>query len=106
MMEQRLSIIKEAISRSREGKEAALILIKQAIPCIMHLENRGGEKIITIGLSIGANKYQRENRTERLDGFVEQIENLVRTRILGTRVRPKQWRLPLNDEKKEVSIKM
>ncbi len=106
LIEQKLAIIKEAISRTEEGKDAALILIKQAIPCIMHLENRGGEKIITIGLSIGANKYQRENRTERLDGFVEQIENLVRTRILGTRVRPKQWRLPLNDEKKEVSIKM
>jgi hypothetical protein len=31
-MEQKLSLIKEAICRTREGKEAALILIKQAIP--------------------------------------------------------------------------
>jgi hypothetical protein len=105
LIEQKLAIIKEAISRTDEGKDAALILIKQAIPCIMHLENRGWEKIITIRLSIGANKYQRENRTERLDGFVEQIESLVQTRILGTRVHPKQWRLPLNDEKyKNVTI--
>jgi hypothetical protein len=72
----------------------------------MHLENRGGEKIITIILIIAANKFLRENGTTSLDSFVEQIENIVRTRILGTRIRPKQWRLPLNDEEKEVSIKL
>jgi hypothetical protein len=73
MMEQHLSIIKEAISRSREGKEAVLILIKQAIPCIMHLENRGGEKIITIILSIGAGRYQLGRGSSNLEGFAKQI---------------------------------
>jgi hypothetical protein len=39
MMEQRLKGIKESIERTKEGKESALILIKQAIICIMHMEN-------------------------------------------------------------------
>jgi hypothetical protein len=104
VMEQKLSLIKEAISRTEEGKEAALILIKQAIPCAMHLENRGGEKIITMVLSIGANIWQRENQTVSLERYIERIQNIVRTRILGTRIRPKQWRLPLNDKKTEVSL--
>ena len=80
MMEQHLSIIKEAILRSGEDKEAALILIKQAIPCIMHLENRGGEKIITIILSIGAERYQLGRGTSN------------------------QWKFPMKDDKKEVSL--
>jgi hypothetical protein len=104
VMEQKLSLIKEAICRTREGKEASLILIKQAIPCIMNCENRGGEKIITMLLSSGANKFQRENRAVTLDHYIERIENIVQTRILGTRTRPKQWRLPLNDRKTEVSL--
>jgi hypothetical protein len=79
-MEQRLSIIKEVISRSREDKEAALILIKQVIPCIMHLENCGGEKIITIILSIGAERYQLGRGTSN------------------------QWKFPMKDDKKEVSL--
>jgi len=103
IIEQKLSLIREAILRTEEGKEAALMLIKQAIVCIMHLENRVGEKLITILLSIGANKFQRENATESLARYVEEMENIVQTRILGTRLRPKPWRLPLNDQRKEVS---
>ena len=57
MLEQRLIAMKEAISRSKKGKDAALMLIKLAIPCIMHLENRVGEKIITFLLSFGADRY-------------------------------------------------
>ncbi|MFN9983176.1 MAG: hypothetical protein ACK53Y_24830, partial [bacterium] len=75
------SLIREAILRTEEGKEAALMLIKQAIVCIMHLEDRVGEKLITILLSIGANKFQRENATESLARYVEEMENIVQTRI-------------------------
>jgi hypothetical protein len=32
-----LDMITQAISRGQEGKEAALMLISQAIPCVMHL---------------------------------------------------------------------
>jgi hypothetical protein len=39
-VEQKLKMIVAAFSRSQEGIEAAIILIIQAIPCIMHLENR------------------------------------------------------------------
>jgi hypothetical protein len=42
-----------------EGKEAMLLLIMQAIPCIMHLKNRVGETIITVLLSLGAELFQR-----------------------------------------------
>ena len=44
--EQQLSLIKESIPHTSEGKDAGLIFIKQAIPCMMHKENRVGEKLI------------------------------------------------------------
>jgi hypothetical protein len=44
-MEQQLEIMSQAFSIGAEGKEAALILICQVIPCIMYLENHVGEKL-------------------------------------------------------------
>jgi hypothetical protein len=52
MFEEKLQMIIQAISRGQEEKEGAMILIMQAIPCIMHLENHVGEKLITILLAI------------------------------------------------------
>ena len=37
--EERISLIQQALDRSKEGREAALILMKQAVPCILHYEN-------------------------------------------------------------------
>jgi hypothetical protein len=57
IVEQKIDLISQAISRGEEGKEAAMMLISQAIPCIMHLENRVGEKLVTVLLAMAANKY-------------------------------------------------
>ncbi len=104
MMEQRLARIQDAISRTHEGKEAALILIKQAIICIMHMENRVGEKLITVLIALGAARFQRDRSVTSLDRYVERIQHLVQRRILGTRIRPKQWKFPLKNDGKEVCI--
>jgi hypothetical protein len=92
---QKLDIIIQAISRGSEGKEAALMLISQAIPCIMHLENRVGEKIIILLLARAAEK--RIGRTLSV-AFLQSIQNVVSTRILGTETWPKQWKVPLNEK--------
>ena len=44
MNEQRINLIQQALERSEEGHDAALILMKQAVPCILHFENRDSEK--------------------------------------------------------------
>ncbi len=54
-------------------------------------------------LSIGANRFQRENRTENLERYAKAIERIVQKRILGTMLRPKNWSLPINDQRKQVS---
>jgi len=98
-VEQQLDIIMQAISRGDEGKEAALMLISQAIPCIMHLENSVGEKIITVLLARAAEKYQSRSNARTLDSrFLESIQGIVNSRILGSETRPKQWKVPLSEK--------
>ena len=83
--------------QGEEGKAAALILISQVIPCIMHLENRVGEKLITVLLSLEAQLYQKRN-TSGLQLWAKSMQDLTNTRILGTLFHPKQWRMPLGDK--------
>ncbi len=73
----------------------------------MHLENRAGEKLITVLLAFGAELFQRHCGVKSLTSFVQNIQHLVNTRILGTAQRPKQWRLYLgkkNDTILKVSL--
>jgi hypothetical protein len=79
-----------------------MMLIHQAIPCIMHLENRSGEKILTMLLSIGAEIYQRRRAGASLDGYVQEVQRIVQTVILGTEWRPKQWRAPMKEKGNEI----
>jgi hypothetical protein len=89
-VEQKLKMIVAAISQSQEGKEAAMILIIQAIPCIIHLENRVGEKLITVLLAMAAERFHQERGVRSLNQFARNINHIVNTSILGAVVRPKQ----------------
>jgi hypothetical protein len=59
IVEDKLERIQQSIDRSEEGKEAAQVLISQVIPYIMHIENRVGEKLITVLLACGGEQYQK-----------------------------------------------
>lgn len=78
------------------------MLIKQAIPCIMHLENCSGEKILTMLVVIGAERYQLRRLGAFLDDYVMHVELIVRTQILGMQWRPKQWRVPMKESGDEI----
>lgn len=68
----------EAIDQTQEGKEVALILIKQVVPCIMHTENWVEEKIITILILIGAAEFQSERQSESLEQYVNKFKILFK----------------------------
>jgi hypothetical protein len=65
-MEQKFDVLSQAVSRDEEGKNAAMMLIFQAIPCITHLESRVGEKVVTLLLVMAANKYQEHSNSRCL----------------------------------------
>jgi len=103
IVEERLQLILLAIQCSGMGKEAAMMLIIQAIPCILHLENRVGEKILTMLLAIGTEVvFQKHRLGSSLKLHIEHVENIVCRNILGTECRSKQWRVPMKEGAEEV----
>jgi hypothetical protein len=96
VVEQMIDLIFQALLRGDEGKEAAMMLIAQAIPCILHLENRVGEKLVTILLAMAATKYQEKHNCRSLTRFANTIQNVFNTRILGSVTRQSQWKLPMS----------
>jgi len=102
--ELRLTGILDVIARTAEGKDAALMLIKQAIICIMHMENHLGENLISMLLSTGAERFQKERRVASLDEYIMVKQRHVCTRILGAWLYPRQWKIPAMNDGKEVSI--
>jgi hypothetical protein len=69
----------------------AFITIRQAIPRILHLENRCGEKIIKLLLLEG---YNRENITAtEQEKLIVDFKDIVNSSVLGTPRRKAHWHL-------------
>jgi hypothetical protein len=89
----------EVMGRTIEASKypGAFITIRQAIPCILHLENRCGEKIIKLLLLEG---YNRENitRSEQAKLIVD-FESIVNNHVLGTVSRKAHWRMNIGKDK-------
>ena len=69
----------------------AWILIRQAIPCILHCENRCGEKILKLILLEGWDKRDQDNCAQ--DKMLFDVVQVVNTKILGKPKRPANWRI-------------
>jgi hypothetical protein len=89
--------------------EQALFLLMQAIPCVLHLENRVSLKTITMlvidGVSAaieGTLHSDTASEIERVGKYIDTIQVIVNTNILGSETSPSQWRLPYDKEKKKV----
>jgi hypothetical protein len=74
----------------------AFIGIRQAVPCILHLENRCGEKFLKMLFLEGYDKLPTNKEKKEL---LINIEKLVNTKVLGTLRRPANWRLATTTDK-------
>jgi hypothetical protein len=63
-------------------------VVELLIPCILHLENWIGEKIITMILRKGLDPY-----SNRKEDYISQMQQILWTQVLGTEESPSQWRL-------------
>jgi hypothetical protein len=77
--------------------------MKQPVPCILHTENWMSEKIIVHLLDLLAKIYQALNRCQTLNDWSAAVEYVVNTRVLGSELRPKQWRVPPSQNCTEVT---
>jgi hypothetical protein len=82
---------KKELEKTEESANypGALITIRQAIPCILHCENRVGEKIIKMLLIEGLNA--RDSNTKEQDTMMWDFEQKVNTSVLGSATRRCNW---------------
>jgi hypothetical protein len=92
-----------------EAKEGAYFLLMQTLPCVLHMENRNGIKLLSMafieGLSNAKKKYlYTDIKAEgtRVSRFITDIESLINRVILGTDDDPCQWMCPYDAQKKEL----
>ncbi len=75
--------------------EDAMIRLEQALPCLLHLENRTSEAIIEHLLRRGLTL--REGDKGATDHFIREVEHFVNTEIFGSIGCSALWLIPLNE---------
>jgi hypothetical protein len=63
------------------------------IPCILHLENRVGEKIVNMMIRFGFQKRQQSAAA-----FISELQEVFRKEVLGSQECPSQWKIPFKTE--------
>jgi len=99
----------------RHGKKIesskAFLSLHDAVPCILHLENRVGLKFFTMllraGLSnatSGATFAVQTAQGQRFDSFFQTVNDIMNTVVIGSVFYPGQWDCPKDKSKNEVGI--
>lgn len=68
-------------------------VIEVLIPCILHLENHVGEKIMTIIIRKALDEYWGQK-----EAFLAHMNNIFKTRVLGSDQCPSQWNIPFSKD--------
>jgi hypothetical protein len=96
-----IRIIRVDLENTTEAAQypQAMMDIINAIPCILHLENWCGEKIIKLLLIEGFNSF--DGNTKAQDKFLDDFTNLVNTSILGSPDRIANWNMKKASKSKD-----
>ncbi len=70
------------------------------IPCILHLENRVGEKILSTIIKKGIDLHD----TSPKEDFITQLSRTFQTVVFGTQESPLQWQLRYKKENGTISL--
>jgi hypothetical protein len=102
MIEQCFLLIKSVLSET--SLEAAMIKLEKAIPCLLHLENRISDIMITFLLRRGM--QLREEDSESTLRFITSIERVFNEGLFGRPGSPSNWKFPLHDDGTMGEIKL
>ena len=85
-----------------EVREGAYFLLMHTLPCVLHMENRNGIKLLTMACIEGLSNAKKKlsyadtnSEGKRVSQFIADIERLINTAILGTKDDPCQWMCPI-----------
>jgi hypothetical protein len=94
-MEKFISILEKIRQWNLKGQDTVplVVVVELLIPCILHLENRVGEKMITIILWKAMNDFKGPKHD-----FMQHMDNVFKTKVLGSESIPSQWHLPFSKD--------
>jgi hypothetical protein len=107
--------LQEAIAHGETGNDKALFLLINAVPCILHMENRIGLKILTRLFMKGLG-YAKENKlptpptengtvlseSKRVEHFLRTVQSVLNTNTWGSEESPSQWECPYDEKEKQI----
>ena len=108
VQEYSLMKLQTAIKRGTVDREGAITLILNNPPCLLHLENRCGIKMITVLLQIGlANALTGKlestsninNQKSRLAVFEKEVNECFNKVLWGQQNKPALWKMPTEIDK-------
>ena len=93
--EKRIQFLLTVCQWHQEGIEKVPLveIIELLVPCILHLENRVGEKLLNMILRFGFQKRQQSP-----SAFIAEIQEVFRKEVLGSPECPPQWKLPFKED--------
>ena len=98
-------------------KRTAMVLMLDSIPCLLHLENRMGLKILTLVLKEGLTTVknaesatpflwmsnQCDTQEKRIQAYLREVNRNMSERVLGSELLPSHWKMPYDEKKKKVA---
>jgi hypothetical protein len=108
-MEYTLRHIEDELAHGRVSMATAMYLVINALPCILHLENRVGLKIMTRLLRIGMSNAKEglleglgSCDTDRIANYLAKVESICCNEIWGSELTPVSWKCPYDAKEKTV----
>ena len=105
---------KKVLDDYKQSKTAtAIVYMMDTVPCILHMENRMGIKILTMCLRHGlASAKVKEfdwmpeeydnSEIKRCNHFIKRVQKCMNQSILGTSDMPTQWKAPYEKKKRKL----
>ena len=107
--EYRMVRLKRRFEHSELGKEDALFLLENAVPCSLHLENRVALKLLNMLFLRGWENACKKllfpkinSKRKRVAALASDMGGIFNRRILGTPENPMNWEFPLDKKTNEL----
>ena len=100
---------------AESSHSTAMVYLLDTVPCILHMENRIGIKILTMclkkGLEHASNDElewideddRRSGIVKRCSALINSVNKVMSQDILGRKEFPSQWKAPYDENKRELS---
>jgi hypothetical protein len=102
LTEQQFLLLSNVLSET--SLEGAMIKLEKAIPCLLHLENRISDTMITF-LFRGGIQLVEESHGET-EALMSSIELIFNERLFGQPGSPSNWKFPMNNDGTMGEIKL